>query len=64
MGKGCLAVLFPWLGRSKEKALGIGDKPTSQIGMSQGDMHSGAGGYEGGSYSGGYLANNDGDSSH
>lgn len=64
MGKGCLAVLFPWLGRSKRQAIRSGCEPTSQIGMAEGDMHSGAGGYEGGSYSGGYPANNDGDSGH
>ena len=30
--------------------------PETKDGMTEGDMHSGPGGYEGGSYSGGYAA--------
>ena len=62
MAKGCLAALFgtglngPASGSS---AGGRASSPKSDVdggGMSEGDVHSGPGGYEGMGYSGGYAA--------
>ena len=63
MAKGCLAALFgiglkPSAGDTRSGSSVGGNaqpRPTSG-GMSEGDIHSGPGGYEGMGYSGGYAA--------
>lgn len=50
MAGGCLGFLFGWVDNSPSTST------TQDSGMSEGDIHSGPGGYEGMGYSGGYAA--------
>ena len=62
MAKGCLAALFgiglnaPSSGSSGGRANGPQQSDVDGGGMSEGDVHSGPGGYEGMGYAGGYAA--------
>lgn len=56
MNPGCLFGPLLWLfGRDLEKSAKP-TKPTADSPMGEGEIHSGPGGYEGGSYEGGYAA--------
>jgi hypothetical protein len=56
MAMGCLAALFGIGVRPRSSARPATAEEFDSSGMSEGDIHSGPGGYEGMGYSGGYAA--------
>lgn len=55
MNKGCLSLLLPWLRSNSADMSAPGEQSRGLSSISEGNIHSGIGGYEGGSYNTGYL---------
>jgi hypothetical protein len=59
VNKSCLAILLPWL-RSNGTGASAPENLSERPPVSEGNIHSGIGGYEGGSYTTGYLGQGQG----